>query len=203
MLMVAPVLLVVRADLPARDLPELVAHIRRSGGDFAFGSSGRGQSPHIAAELFGKAIGVKLNIAAYRGAAPAVNDLLAGTVQAMFDSTSSIPHVREGRLRAIALANAERSALLPDLRTMAEQGMPGFDVSSWYVAMAPRATPAAILARLSEAIGTVMRRPEVVERLLALNAQALHGTPEEAQGFVAAQVGHWGRVLADAELKAE
>ncbi|WP_426958428.1 Bug family tripartite tricarboxylate transporter substrate binding protein [Muricoccus radiodurans] len=202
-LMVAPVSLVVRADLPVRDVAGLVEHIRRSRGRFAFASSGQGQSPDIATRLFLKQAGVEAEIASYRGAAPAVTDLLGGVVGAMFDSTTSVPHVREGRLRAIALANPQRSAVMPGVPTMAEQGFSGFDVSSWYVAMLPKGTPGPILERLSGAIGTVMARPDVGTQLERLNAEPLHSSPQEAQRFVLAQVEHWRGVLRALDLRAE
>jgi tripartite-type tricarboxylate transporter receptor subunit TctC len=195
LLMVAPVSLVVRADLPVRTVPELVEHIRRNRGRFAFASSGQGQSPDIAARLFLKSAGLEADVVSYRGAAPAMTDLLGGTVQAMFDSTTGVPHVREGRLRAIAVAGRERSAVLPDVPTMGEQGFQGFDVSSWYAAMMPAGTPEPILGRLSDAIGTVMQRPEVIAQVEELNAQPLHSTPEEARRFVAAQVALWRGAL--------
>ncbi|HWX50224.1 MAG TPA: tripartite tricarboxylate transporter substrate binding protein [Roseomonas sp.] len=202
MLMVAPVVLVVRADLPVRTVQDLVGYIRARDRDFAFASSGQGQSPDIAARLFLKSAGLEAAVASYRGAAPAVTDLLAGVVQAMFDTTTSLPHVKEGRLRIIAVANAERSALLPEVPTMAEQGFAGFDVSSWYVAMMPKGTPAPILRRLSGAIATVMQRPEVARQLAGLDAQPLHGTPEAARDFVNAQVEHWRDVLRSLEVRA-
>jgi tripartite-type tricarboxylate transporter receptor subunit TctC len=203
MLMVAPVVLVVRADLPVRNVAELVAHIRTKGGGFDFASSGQGQSPDIATRLFLRTARLEAAIASYRGASPAVTDLLGGVVEAMFDTTTSLQHVREGRLRAIAVANPERSALLPEVPTMAEQGFPGFDVSSWYVAMMPKGTPGPVLDRLADRIAVVMRRPDVAQQLAGLNAQPLHSSPAEAQRFVTGQVEHWRGLLAGLGLRAE
>ena len=200
MLMIAPVSLVVRADLPVRTPAELVAHIRAAGGRFTFGSSGTGQSPHVAAELFRHAAGVEFEIVPYRGAAPAVTDMLAGTVQAMFDSTSSVPFVRQGRLRALAVANVERSPLMPDVPTMAEAGFPGFDVSSWYVALAPAGTPPGAVRTLNEAMNEVMARPDVAERLAAINAVPMRGSPGDAGAFVGRQIAYWREVLARAGI---
>jgi tripartite-type tricarboxylate transporter receptor subunit TctC len=200
MLMIAPVSLVVPADLPVRTPAELVAHIRAAGGRFTFGSSGTGQSPHVAAELFRHAAGVEFEIVPYRGAAPAVTDMLAGTVQAMFDSTSSVPFVRQGRLRALAVANVERSPLMPEVPTMAEAGFPGFDVSSWYVALAPAGTPAEAVLTLNAAMNRVMARPDVAERLAAINAVPMRGSPADAAAFVGRQLAYWREVLARAGI---
>lgn len=202
-LMSAPVFLVVRADLPVRTVPELVEHIRRSRGRFAFASSGQGQSPDIAARYFLKSAGLEAEVAAYRGAAPAVVDLLGGVVGAMFDSTTGLPHIREGRLRAIAVAGLERSALLPSVPTMSEQGYSGFDMTAWSVAMLPAGTPEAILRRLSEAIGTIMNLPDVVAQIEGQNAQPLPCTPDEARRFVETQVATWRGVLHTLNLRAE
>ena len=200
MLMIAPVSLVVPADLPVRTPAELVAHIRAAGGRFSFGSSGTGQSPHVAAELFRHAAGVEFEIVPYRGAAPAVTDMLAGTVQAMFDSTSSVPFVRQGRLRALAVANIERSPLMPEVPTMAEAGFAGFDVSSWYVALAPAGTPAEAVLTLNAAMNRVMARPDVAERLAAINAVPMRGSPADAAAFVGRQIAYWREVLARAGI---
>ncbi|WP_149536386.1 Bug family tripartite tricarboxylate transporter substrate binding protein [Siccirubricoccus phaeus] len=200
MLMIAPVSLVVPADLPVRTPAELVAHIRAAGGRFTFGSSGTGQSPHVAAELFRHAAGVEFEIVPYRGAAPAVTDMLAGTVQAMFDSTSSVPFVRQGRLRALAVANVERSPLMPEVPTMAEAGFAGFDVSSWYVALAPAGTPAEAVLTLNAAMNPVMARPDVAERLAAINAVPMRGSPADAAAFVGRQLAYWREVLARAGI---
>jgi tripartite-type tricarboxylate transporter receptor subunit TctC len=203
MLMVAPVVLVVRPDLPVRTPRELAEHIRRSGGRFSFASSGQGQSPDITTRLFLRKAGLDAEVVPYRGAAPAVTDLLGGVVQAMFDTTTSIAHVREGRLRALAIASPRRSAILPDVPTMDEQGFDGFDVSSWYVAMMPKGTPVAILERLSAAIAPIMARPEVVAQIEGLNAEPLHSSPEEARRYVMAQAASWRSVIETLGLRAE
>ncbi|MFC7691932.1 Bug family tripartite tricarboxylate transporter substrate binding protein [Paeniroseomonas aquatica] len=200
MLMIAPVSLVVRADLPVRTPAELVAHIRAAGGRFSFGSSGTGQSPHVAAELFRHAAGVEFEIVPYRGSAGAVTDLIAGTVQAMFDSTTTIPHVRQGRLRALAVATPERSPLMPEVPTMAESGFAGFDISSWYVALAPTGTPPEAVAKLNAAMGEVLARPEAAERFAVFNAVPMRGSPGDAGAFLGRQLVYWREVLARAGI---
>jgi len=203
MLMVAPLVLLVRPDLPVRTPRELAEHIRRAGGRFSFGSSGQGQSPDITARLFLNRAGVEAEVVTYRGAAPAVTDLLGGTVGAMFDTTTGIPYVREGRLRAIAIAGARRSALLPGVPTMEEDGFAGFDLASWYVAMMPKGTPEPILERLSAAVAPIMARPEVVAQIEGMNAEPLSSTPEEARRYVMAQAALWRDVTGTLGMRAE
>ena len=195
MLMSIPIVLSVRDDVPARTLAELIALIRAKPASINFGSSGVGQSPHMAAELFQKMIGVEFVISPYKGAAPAVNDLLVGSIQAMFDSTTALPMIRQGRLRALAIAGRTRSTLMPGLPTMAEQGFPGFEISSWYVLLAPARTPQPIIRRFNKLVIDTLNAPETRLQLATINAEAIGGTPEEAREFIRSELANWGGIV--------
>lgn len=195
MVMIVPVMLVVRAEIPARTPRELADYMRAHPGTVAFGSSGPGQSPHMAAELFGKMADIPMLISPYRGAAPAVSDLVAGTIQAMFDTTTALPHTQAGRLRALAIGSRVRSALMPDLPTMAEAGFPGFEISSWYPLFAPAGTPPEIITRLNAVVVRALNDPTARARLASMNAEAIPSTPAEARAFVEGQLVNWGNIV--------
>jgi tripartite-type tricarboxylate transporter receptor subunit TctC len=195
MVMIVPVMLVVRAEIPVRTPRELADYMRANPGRIAFGSSGPGQSPHMAAELFGKMADVPMLISPYRGAAPAVSDLVAGTIQAMFDTTTALPHTQAGRLRALAIGSRVRSTLMPDLPTMAEAGFPGFEISSWYPLFAPAGTPPEVIARLNAVVVKALNDPASRARLASMNAEAIPSTPAEARAFVEGQLANWGGIV--------
>jgi tripartite-type tricarboxylate transporter receptor subunit TctC len=195
MVMIVPVMLVVRAEIPVRTPRELADYMRANPGAVAFGSSGPGQSPHMAAELFGRMADIPVLISPYRGAAPAVTDLVAGTIQAMFDTTTALPHTQAGRLRALAIGSRVRSALMPDLPTMAEAGFPGFEISSWYPLFAPAGTPPEIIARLNAVVVRALNDPAARARLASMNAEAIPSTPAEARAFVEGQLANWGNIV--------
>ena len=195
MVMIVPVMLVVRTEIPVRTPRELADYMRANPGTVAFGSSGPGQSPHMAAELFGKMADVPVLISPYRGAAPAVSDLIAGTIQAMFDTTTALPHTQAGRLRALAIGSRVRSALMPELPTMAEAGFPGFEISSWYPLFAPAGTPPEIISRLNAVVVKALNDPTSRARLASMNAEAIPSTPSEARAFVEGQLVNWGNIV--------
>ncbi len=195
MVMIVPVMLVVRAELPVRTARELADYMRANPGAVAFGSSGPGQSPHMAAELFGKMAEVPVLISPYRGAAPAVSDLVAGTIQAMFDTTTALPHTQAGRLRALAIGSRVRSTLMPEVPTMAEAGFPGFEISSWYPLFAPAGTPPEIVARLNAIVVAALNDPASRARLASMNAEAIPSTPAEARAYVEGQLANWGNIV--------
>ncbi|MEO3474277.1 tripartite tricarboxylate transporter substrate binding protein [Roseomonas sp. CAU 1739] len=195
MVMIVPVMLVVRAEIPVHTPRELAAYMRANPGVVAFGSSGPGQSPHMAAELFGKMADVPVLISPYRGAAPAVSDLVAGTIQAMFDTTTALPHTQAGRLRALAIGSRVRSTLMPDVPTMEEAGFPGFEISSWYPLFAPTGTPPEIIARLNAVVVKALNDPVSRTRLASMNAEAIPSTPTEARAYVEGQLANWGNIV--------
>jgi len=173
LVMVAP------ASLGVATLAEWIAHARANAARLAFASSGNGSNPHIfAADLLDRA-GITIEHVPYRGSTAAHADLLAGRTHMMFDAYAAVAgHVREGRLRLLALAGPERSRLLPDLATVAEQGFPGYGATSWGGVLAPKNTPAPIVARLNREIVAILNRPDITERLAILGAEVVGSTPE-------------------------
>jgi tripartite-type tricarboxylate transporter receptor subunit TctC len=203
LVMTVPIMLVVRAELPARTVRELIAYMTARPGKLAFASSGYGQTPYIATELFRQQAGVEAVVVPFKGAAPAAQDLVAGNTQLMFDSTPTIPFIRDGTLRALAVCSAARTPLMPDVPTMAEAGLDGFEITSWYVVLAPAGTTRPIIDRLNQAVVTVMARPDVNRTLAAMNADAVSSTPEAADAYVRAQIAHYREVIERTGIKPE
>jgi tripartite-type tricarboxylate transporter receptor subunit TctC len=203
MVMTVPLILVVRSEIPARAVPELIAYMKANPNKLAVASSGYGQTPYIATELFRQQAGVQAVVVPFKGAAPAAQDLVAGNTQLMFDSTPTLPYIKDGTLRALAVCGTTRSALMPDVPTMAEAGLTGFDVTSWYVALAPAGTPRPIVERLNREIVAIMARPDVKEKLAAMNSEAVSSTPEAANTYVRAQIAHYREVIQRTGIKPE
>jgi tripartite-type tricarboxylate transporter receptor subunit TctC len=161
--------LVVHPSLPVHSVKELIAYAKDRPGQLNFGSPATGSTPHLAGELFNHLAGVKLVHVPYKGAAPALNDLIGGRLQLSFDNIPpALPHVRAGRLRALAVTSAQRQPDLPDLPTIAEAGLPGFEVSAWFGLLVPAATPAETVKRLESETAKVLAMPAVRERLTQL-----------------------------------
>jgi len=197
-----PLIMAVNAELPARNVNELVAYAKSHSVNFA--SSGNGGAPHMAAELFKSVTGAPLVHVPYKGSGPAVADLVGGRVQIMFDAAPSlIAHVRSGKLRVLAAASTGRNRLLPDVPTFAELGYPQVNVSLWYGLLAPAGTPRSAIARLNGAVGKVLDSPEVVERLHAQGAEPMRGTPEAFAAFMREESAKWAPVVRQANIKAE
>jgi len=192
----APLILVVHPSLPAHSVPELVQYARQRTEPLAFASNGNGSSAQLAAELFNAMAGLRMTHIPYKGLSPALADLLTGQVQLMFSSMVAIlPQVRAGRLRALAVTGRRRSALLPDLPTIAESGLPGYEASSWYGVLVPAGTPRAIVLHLNEAILKCLEEPDVQARLAADGAEAAGGSPEEFGEHIAAESARLGRLI--------
>jgi tripartite-type tricarboxylate transporter receptor subunit TctC len=203
MVMTVPIILVVRADVPVHTVPELIAYMKAHPGKLAFASSGYGQTPYIATELFRQQAGIDAVVVPFKGAAPAANDVIAGNTQLMFDSTPTIPFIRNGTLRALAVCNTARTPLMPDVPTMAEVGLEGFEITSWYVALAPAGTPRPVIERLNQAIVGVMARQDVKDKLATMNADAISSTPAEADAYVRRQIAHYRDVIQRTGIKPE
>ena len=197
-----PLWLVVNPALPARSVAEFIAYARANPGRIAYASSSQGGAPHLAGELFKLMTGTDLVHVPYRGSGPAGQDLIAGTVQAMFDSVpASAGAVRDGRLRALGVTTRNRIAPFPDLPTIAEAGVPGYEISTWYGIWAPARTPPAIIARLQQAVATAARNPETRARFDALGAEPVADSPEDYARFVRAEYDRWGKLVRDARIK--
>jgi tripartite-type tricarboxylate transporter receptor subunit TctC len=197
-----PLWLVVHPALPVRSVAEFIAYARANPGRIAYASSSQGGAPHLAGELFKLMTGTDLVHVPYRGSGPAGQDLIAGTVQAMFDSVpASAGAVRDGRLRALGVTTRNRIAPFPDLPTIAEAGVPGYEISTWYGIWAPARTPPAIIARLQQAVATAARNPETRARFDALGAEPVADSPEDYARFVRAEYDRWGKLVRDARIK--
>ncbi|WP_376088069.1 tripartite tricarboxylate transporter substrate-binding protein [Roseomonas sp. CCTCC AB2023176] len=191
-----PELLAVNPRLPATNLAELITHARANPGRVNFASSGNGSMPHLAGEGLRFAAAIEIVHVPYRGAAPAVTDLVAGQVQMMFaDLPVLLPQVRAGALRAIAIGSRERSPLLPEVPTTAEAGLPTVEAVNWYGMVAPGGTPAPMLAALHAAAATSLADPEVERTLREQGAAAVGSAPEAFATYIRAEAARWGEVV--------
>ena len=199
-----PNILVVNNAVPARTLKEFVAHAKANPGKLSFGSGSIGSAGHLAGELFNTTAGVKMVHIPYKGSAPAVVDLLAGQIQLMFDNlASALPHVKAGRLRAIAVTTAKRSSFVPELPTIAESGLPGFDVSTWFGLMAPAGTPAPVVTQLHREVVRILGLPDVRERLAAMGAEPVANTPDAFAAFIVAERTKYAKVVRDSGARVD
>ncbi len=179
-----PNILVVNNDVPAKSVQELAALLKSKPGTYNFASSGSGSTQHIAAELFKDATGVQMIHIPYRGSGPALVDLMGGQVQIAFETASSvIPHIKSGKVRALAVLSAKRNAQLPDVPTMAEAGVPGVEMSAWYGIYMPSATPAANQKRIHDAVNGILALPDTQARLQAIGADINPMTQEQFAQF--------------------
>jgi tripartite-type tricarboxylate transporter receptor subunit TctC len=198
-----PNVMVVNPAVPAKTVPEFIAYAKTNPGRINMASSGNGTSVHVAGELFKLMTGVRMQHVPYRGAAPAITDLLAGQVQVMFASMpSSIEYIRTGKLRALAVTTAARSPALPDIPTIGDDVV-GFEASSVYGVGAPRKTPAEIIAKLNAEINAVLADPKAKARLAELGGTVLSGSPADFGKLLAEETEKWGQVVRAANIKAE
>ncbi len=199
-----PNVLVVHPSLKATTVKELIALTRAKPGEINFASSGHGTPAHLAGELFNSMAGVKLVHVPYKGAAPALADLLGGQVQLMFSTMPpALPHVKDGKLRALAVTNAKRSPATPELPTIDEIALPGFEANTWHGVVVPAGTPAAVVARLNREIVAILHLPDVVERLSVQGAEPVGSTPEEFAAYIRSETVKWAKVVRDSGAKAE
>ena len=191
----APFILVVHPTLPVKTVRDLITLAKSRPGQINYASASAGGMPHLAGELFNSMTGVKLVHIPYKGAAPATIDLLAGQVSLMFNNMlSAMPHVKSGKLRAVAVTSIKRSLAVPELPAIAET-VPGFEASGWYGAFAPAATPREIIAKLNSEINRVMRLPDVAQRLAGDGVEAVAMTPEQFAGYLHREIAKWGKVV--------
>ncbi|MBP0447868.1 tripartite tricarboxylate transporter substrate binding protein [Roseomonas sp. SSH11] len=199
-----PLILVVSPGLPVRSVPDLIAHLRAHPGRLSFASSGTAAAPHLAGELFKRMTGTEMTHVPYRGSGPALQDVVGGRVEMMFDSMpSSAALVRGGQLRALAVSTKRRVAAFPDLPTVAEAGVPGYAIATWYGVWAPARTPAPILARLQGAVSAILEQPETRARLDTLGAEPVADSPEAFGRFVRSEYERWGRLVQEARITAD
>ena len=199
-----PNLMVVNPRLPIKNVADYIRYAREMPEGITFASSGSGSSIHLSGELFKMRAKINMLHVPYRGSAPAVADLIGGQVQSMFDNAPSVlPHVKAGRLRALAITSAQRSPLLPEVPTLAESGFPGFDVQSWFSLAAPAGTPHAVIERLNAALNQALAAPEVRQRIQDLAATPVSGTPAQLRAFMGAEAKRWREVVKQSGVKAE
>lgn len=188
--------LVVNPSLPAKTLKELIALAKAQPGKLNFASSGSGQALHLSGELFKSLAGIDIVHVPYKGSAPARSDLLGGQVQMMFESMIGVlPFVTSGKLRAIAVSGARRSDAAPQIPTMSEAGVPGFEASAWVGVLAPAGTPKAIVGRLNSDFVKILKIPDVKEMLARSGAETVGSTPEQFASFIKAQIAKWSKVV--------
>ena len=191
-----PNVLVVNPSVKANNVKELIALAKSQPGRLNYGSSGNGSSVHLSGELFKSMTGVFMTHIPYRGSAPAVADLLAGQVDLMFDNLPSVmPHIKAGKLRALAVTTARRSVSLPDVPTIAEAGVPGYEATSWFGVVAPAGTPAPVVARLQQTIAKALGAPEVREKLSGQGAEPVGNSPEAFAQYIRAEIAKWAKVI--------
>ena len=197
-------IVVVHPSLPARSAQELVKILKASPGKYNFASSGVAGPIHLTGELFMAATGTKMTHVPYKGSALAYTDLIGGSIEVGFPTIySALPHIRANRLRGIAVTLPARAAAIPELPTLAEAGVRGVEVVSWYALAAPAATPRAIVERLSSEIASAVRHPDMVKRLLAEGAEAVANSPSEMRAVIVADRQKWTRVIKDAGIRVE
>jgi tripartite-type tricarboxylate transporter receptor subunit TctC len=197
-----PNLLVVHPSLPARNVKELIALAKAKPDQLNYASTGAGQSTHLSMELFKSMAGVKIVHVPYKGSAPAVADLLGGHVPMMFDNMpSALPQVKAGKLRALGVSTIKRSGTAPDVPTVAESGLPGFDVTVWFAVLAPAATPREITERLHRTLVKALGASDVRERLASQGAEAVGNTPEQFTAQMKTDLAKWAKVVKDANIR--
>ena len=200
----APNILVVNNALPVKSVKDLIALAKAKPGELNYGSSGTGGSTHLAGELFDLMAGTRMIHVPYKGAAPALIEVMAGQIQLSFASMPSVMgHVRAGKLRGIAVTSLKRSALVPDLPTISESGLTGFETGAWQGIMAPRATPPAIIQKLHREIVTIVHLPEVRKQYALEGGEPIGNTPEEFAKWLRAEIAKWAKVVKAANIKVE
>jgi len=201
---VLPNILVVHPSVPAKSVRELIALLKSSPGKLNFASAGTGTVGHMAGELFKLMARVEMVHVPYKGGAPAVADLVGGQVDLFFDTiASSLPHVKAGKLRLLAISSAKGSPLLPGVPTISEAGLPGFDANPSFGVFTPAMTPPAVVNQLSAEIAKVLNKPAVKQQLENLGAEVAASTPEQFASYMRAEVVKWGKVIKDARIKLE
>ena len=200
----SPYVIVANPKVPANDVRELIAYAKKNPGKLTFGSSGTGAASHLSAELFKSLAGVEMLHVPYKGTGQAATDLLAGQIDLMFAPAQAVmPHVLAGRLKALAVTSAKRSATLPDLPTAAESGLPGYESIGWFGLLVPAATPKAVVEKLSADANKVLADPEVKQKLIALGAEPSANTPAQFARFIREDQAKWSKLMRERGIAPE
>ena len=199
-----PNIMAVPANSPAHSVKEFIEYARANPGKATFASSGHGTSVHLSGELFNRMTGLKLLHVPYRGAGPALNDLIPGRVDVMFNNTGAVlPLIQGGKLRALGITSQKRLAVLPDVPTVSEAGVPGFDVTAWYAMFVPAKTPEPVIRKMHADTAKAVTDPDTKARLEQLGVGVIGSSPEELRAHLAAEMAKWGPIIAEAGIKVE
>jgi tripartite-type tricarboxylate transporter receptor subunit TctC len=201
---VTPNLLVANVNAPVNSVQELIAYARANPGKLNYASTGNGTSNHLSFELFKAMTSTQVTHVPYKGSAPAVTDLIAGQVQVMFDNTPNVlPHVRSGKLKALGVSSKTRTPLAPEVPTVDEAGVPGYDVGVWFGVLTVAGTPPDVVRRLNGEMVKILTSPEIKERFGKIGVEVVAGTPEHFSGFLKSEVERWARVIKEANIRAD
>ncbi len=199
-----PLVMFVHASVPAMNLKEFVALTKSNPGKYSYASAGAGTPPHLVAELLKLKTGVQLLHVPYKGTGAALPNVVAGQVQMMVDGPPPfLPHVKAGRLKALAAASAKRNPLLPDVPTFAEAGVAGMEAGLWYGIVSPKGTPKAVVARLNAEINRALEQPDLRERFAAMSVEIIGGPPQAFARYINSELKRWGEVVRAANIKIE
>ncbi len=197
-----PYVLVVHPTMAATNMAQLLAYLKANPGKVEYASSSPGTAQHLAGELVQRMAGVNIVHVPYKGSGALMPDLLAGRVPMMFENIAIMtPHIKKGSLRPIAISSARRTPLLPDVPTVAETGLAGFEVLGWFALLAPARTPPEVVRRLNNDVNAAIAKPTIVTRFAELGAEPLTGTPDQAAAFIRGEQEKWGKIIRDAGIK--
>ena len=200
----APLLLVVHPSVPAKTTKELIAYARAHPNELNYGSGGVGSTPHLCVELFKSLAGIEATHVPYKGGAPALADLVGGQLSFMIENMpGTMPFVKSGKLRALAITSAQRSPLAPELPTLAEAGVPGYEVVGWNGLFAVKGTPPEVVARVSSEMAKILRAPDVRQQMAVLGAEPIGNSPEEFAAFLKAENARWGKIIREKGIRSE
>jgi tripartite-type tricarboxylate transporter receptor subunit TctC len=199
----SPLVLVAHPSLPARSVHDVIALAKAKPGTINFGSGGLGTTPHMTGELFASLADIKMTHVAYRGEAPAINDLIGGQIPLMFANLSAvIGNIRAGQLRALAVTSGQRAAAAPEIPTVAETALPGFEAATWFALVAPAGTSGDILTLLNAQVKRALAQPDVKERFADLGMTAEDSTPDGLDAYIRSEITKWTKVIRDADIRA-
>lgn len=199
---VVPLVVLVAPTLPVKSMQELISYAKENPGKLTYASAGNGSANHLAGEMMKTMTGMQVVHVPYKGDSPAVADVAGGTVSMMFPTVvAGIPHIKSGKLRALAVTGAKRSSSLPNVPTVSEAGIPGFEAVSWGGVMGPAGLPPEITNRLNSEIVQILKMPDVAEKLTSLGADIVGSTPEEFGAYLKAEIAKWGKVAHDNNIK--
>ena len=197
-----PYVLVVHPSMAATNMAQLLAYLKQNPGKVEYASSSPGTAQHLAGELVQRMAGVNIVHVPYKGTGALMPDLLAGRVPMMFENIAIMtPHIKKGSLRPIAISSAKRTPLLPDVPTVAETGLTGFEVLGWFALLVPAKTPPVVIRRLNNDVNAAIARPAIVVRFAELGAEPLGGSPDQAAAFIRGEQDKWGKIIRDAGIK--